>query len=243
MLLKCDAHALEWRSLAWLANDQVALEELRGWPEYDVHAVNQKHFNLPKRLIAKIYLFRTIYRGSGWAFAHDPMFMHVSSDPDFWDDLNLKFYKKYKGIDQCHHQWARTVASRKPIVSPFGREWIIPLKDDGKLPWTKLTNYPNQGTGNDLMAIARCSLHRRLQALGLPSSSQAQEPLLVSTVHDDIKMDVPEDQVEPIAKLMYQVFDDIPKNVKKLWGIDLPIPFPCEVSAGKNLQDLTPVPR
>ena len=233
MLLKCDAAQLEWRVLAWLANDPIAIKEINA--DIDFHSENQKLFNLPSRLIAKIYLFRTIYRGSGWAFARDPAFMHVSDDPDFWDDLNLKFYKKYKGIDQCHHQWARTVASKKVIVSPFGREWLVPLKDDGKLPWTKLTNYPVQGTGNDLMAIARVSLFRRL---GTRSNR-----LLISTVHDDIKMDVPEDQVEPVAKLMYEVFDDIPKNVKKLWGIDLPIPFPCEVSAGKNLQDLTPVQR
>ena len=102
---------------------------------------------------------------------------------------------------------------------------------DFKLQWTVFTNYPVQGTGADLMALARVSLRRRL-ILGNYRS------LLVSTVHDDIKLDCPDDEVEAVGQLVYKVFDDIPLNLKKLWGINLPIPFPCEVKIGHNLADM-----
>lgn len=108
----------------------------------DTHSLNQQAFSLPSRLIAKIYLFRTIFRGSGWSFANDPDFMHVSSDPDFWDGVNAKFYRKYKQLDQWHQELAKLVALKKPIITPLGREYLILPRDDGKLPWTVFSNYP-----------------------------------------------------------------------------------------------------
>jgi DNA polymerase I-like protein with 3'-5' exonuclease and polymerase domains len=230
MLIKVDAQALEWRGAVWLSNDPVGIEELNNG--YDVHSNNQGLFALPSRLIAKKYLFRTIYRGSGWAFANDNEFSPVSNNADFWDDINEKFYKKYKGLDAWHKTLARTVAARKPIVSPFGREWLILPTHDGKLPWTVFTNHPVQGTCADLMTVARVSLWRRMKKLGLRSR-------LVSTVHDDIKADAPDEEVETVVNLAYEVFADIPLNVKKLFNVDLPVKFPGEVKVGKNLKEMT----
>jgi DNA polymerase I len=234
MLIKVDAAGLEWRVLTWLANDPTALKEINDG--IDFHSENQKYFGLPSRLIAKVYLFRTIYRGSGWAFSKDPDFSRISDDPDYWDNINTLFYRKYRGIDECHTQWAQCVAARTPIISPLGREWLILPKEDGKLPWTVFTNYPVQGTGADIVMIARLSLHRRLKEGKFRS-------VLIGTVHDDIRIDSPEEEVDSVAQMCYNVFDDIPKNVKRIWGIDLPLKFPGEVYKGKNLKELEAVER
>lgn len=228
MLIKIDAAQLEWRTAVWLSGDQTGISEINSGA--DIHSLNEKAFTLPSRLIAKIYLFRTIFRGSGWSFANDPAFNHVSDDPDYWDDVNVKFYNKYKGLDKWHHNLAKLSAEQKPIVSPFGREWLV-LPKDGKLQWTVFTNYPVQGTGADLMAVARISLANRLKRMRLRT-------LLVSTVHDDIKCDAPDDEVERVADTAIEVFNDIPKNVKRLFNVDLPIPFPGEVSVGKDLLNM-----
>lgn len=229
MLVKIDAAQLEWRTAVWLSNDQVGIDEINSGA--DIHSNNERLFELPSRLIAKIYLFRTIFRGNGWSFANDPAFSHVSDDPDFWDGINKKFYAKYKGLDEWHQKLGKLCAEGKPIVSPFGREWLIPLTKHGDIPWTTCTNYPVQGTGADLMMVARISLWNRMRKSGLRS-------LMVSTVHDDIKIDAPDDEVNKIAHMAIEVFNDIPKNVKKLWNIDLPIPFPGEVSVGKDLLNM-----
>lgn len=237
MLIKADANLLEWRVISWLSGDEVALGELYDKdtnpndPDKDFHTKNQKTFNLPSRLIAKTYLFRTIYRGSGYSFATDHRFIHVSADPSFWDDVNEKFYKKYKGIDRCHNNWAQLVAQRKPIVSPIGREWLIQMTEDGKLPWTVFTNYPVQGTGNDIMAIARISLSHRMKRSGLKS-------LLVSTVHDDIKVDCIPGEEKMVGNAIQEAFDAIPQNFKKIYGVELPCKFPCEIKIGKNLKEM-----
>lgn len=144
MLISADASQLEFRTAVELSGDLVGLEEIRN--HLDIHTINQKAFNLPSRLIAKIYLFRTIFRGSGWAFANDPEFSHVSSSAKYWDRVNEMFYEKYNGLDKKHKEWAELVMQGKPIVGPLGRSWEIEVgrgKDNElKCPWTQLTNYP-----------------------------------------------------------------------------------------------------
>ncbi len=55
-LISCDAAGLEWRVVTELSNDPTALQEILN--KEDTHSKNQAAFNLPSRLIAKIYLFR-----------------------------------------------------------------------------------------------------------------------------------------------------------------------------------------
>jgi hypothetical protein len=54
-------------------------------------------------------------------------------------------------------------------------------------------------------------------------------------------LDAPTELVKEVSNLAIACFDDLPKNIKKLWGIDLPIPFPGEVKAGPNLKELDKV--
>jgi DNA polymerase-1 len=229
MLIGVDAVGLEWRILVMLSNDQTAIQEILSGA--DIHSLNQAELNLPSRLIAKKFLFRTIYRGSGYAFSKDNEFKHVSTDPDFWDEKNEGFYKKYKGINECHVKWSVTVMNGKSLRGPSGRCWTIPPRDDGSTPWTTLTNYPVQGTGADLMAIARVSLRNRLKQSGI-------EGILVNTVHDSLIVDAPKKNIDKIAEMMYNTFDSLPRNMVKLWGIETPIPFPGEVKVGPNMADM-----
>jgi DNA polymerase I-like protein with 3'-5' exonuclease and polymerase domains len=167
MIIQCDASQLEWRVSLELSGDETGLQEVLNGA--DTHDLNRVAFSLPSRLISKIYLFRTIFRGSGWSFANDPDFMHVSTSPKYWDDVNEKFYSKYSGLDRCHKQWANLVVNGKPIQGPLGRYWPISMgrgnNGELKIPWTVLTNYPVQGTGADVMMIARISFANRLRKL------------------------------------------------------------------------------
>ncbi|MCA2570662.1 DNA polymerase [Microcystis sp. M42BS1] len=240
MYTQVDANALEWRTIVLLSNDPVGIEELNT-PGLDVHTNNQNDLLLPSRLIAKIFLFRTIYRGSGWAFAKDAAFRHVSDDPDFWEQKNAAFYKKYLGIDKIHKLWFNTVAERKEIVSPFGRRWKIDLVEKADrfgnkstvVPVTVAANYPVQGTGNDLMCLARISAKRRF--------APYPDIKLVSTVHDSIVADHPDEHAKLVSNTFFEVFRDLPKNMLNIFGVKSPIPFTCEVKQGHNLLEMTKV--
>lgn len=238
MLIACDASQLEWRTLLFLSQDQTGIREVL--EKQDAHALNQVAFDLPSRLIAKIYLFRTIFRGSGYSFSRDPDFMHVSDKSSYWDSVGEKFYKKYNGIDKCHNEWASTITRGLPLVGPLGREWSISNRDKkGELfiPWTTLTNFPVQGTGADIVALARVSFARRLKAKGWPV-------LLISTVHDSIVCDCPDPKyIQPTINLFHQVFDDIPSNIKRMFGVDWNVPMDCECKIGLNMLDMKKVVR
>ncbi len=237
-LLTCDASQLEWRTVVELSRDEIGIREiLEG---QDTHSLNQVAFGLPSRLIAKVYLFRTIYRGSGWAFANDNEFMHVSSSAKFWDGINEKFYKKYSGLDAKHHEWKDIVLAGKPIVGPLGREWYIPLTfqqgKEFKIPWTLLSNYPPQGCGADVMMVARISAFNRIRASGIPCK-------WISTVHDSLVLDCESKYLQQIADIFYEVFDDLIKNIWKLFKYEWVVPLACECKFGPNMKDMSPLPR
>ena len=231
-LLACDASQLEWRTAVELSHDETGLKEIKNGE--DTHSLNQQAFSLPSRLIAKIYLFRTIFRGSGWSFANDGDFMHVSADPKYWDNVNTKFFKKYAGLDKQHQVWKDLVLAGRSIVGPLGREWLIPLTyapgKEFKIPWTILSNYPVQGTGADVMCIARISAYRRIKAANIPCR-------FVSTVHDSIVVDVPTKYLQQVADIFYQVFDDLQGNIKKLFKYEWQTPLTCECKFGPNMKD------
>jgi DNA polymerase I-like protein with 3'-5' exonuclease and polymerase domains len=244
MLISCDAAGLEWRVVTELSGDPTALQEILN--KEDTHSKNQKFFGLPSRLIAKIYLFRTIFnRGNGYAFTVDPDFMHVSTSVKYWDDVGKKFYAKYKGIDELYDKNLATIAQGLPLVGPLGREWLIPwttkkklnkftgeIEEEAALPITKAVNYPVQGTGHDIMTIARVSFNNRLK-----KSPYIDKTLWRSTVHDSLVLDAPSEYVVPLTVMFHQVFADIPANIKKLFGYEWKVPLECEVKAGMCLKD------
>lgn len=241
MLIQADASQLEWRTILELSRDPVGIQEVLD--KLDTHSINQETFQLPSRVIAKTYLFRTIFnRGKGYAFTVDPNFMHVSTSVKYWDEVGRKFYAKYNGIDQCHLRWGELVARGQPIVGPMGRFWPIAMGRDKQgelyIPWTVLTNYPVQGTGADIMSIARVTFWKRLK-----KKPYFHEVKMVSTVHDSIVLDTPEQYVQDIANLFYEVFPDIPDNIRRVFKYDWVVPLDCEVKVGYNLKDMKKVPK
>ena len=233
MLIQVDASQLEWRTALEISKDWVGINEILEGE--DTHAKNQAAFGLPSRLIAKIFLFRTIFRGSGWSFANDPDFMHVSTSAAFWDDMNEKFYNKYSSLNKTHHLWKDIVMSGKPIVGPLGREWTINIHRDFrgelKIPWTQLVNFPVQGTGADVMMLARLSASKRIKNAGI----QAR---LISTVHDSIIWDTEDKYLEPIRDICDGVFADLPKNIERLFGYKWETPMAMEAKYGPNMKEM-----
>jgi DNA polymerase-1 len=232
MLIAADASQLEWRLAVEFSRDPVGIQEIID--KLDIHANNQAELALPSRLIAKKFLFRTIFRGSGWAFANDNEFKHVSSDAEYWDERNRKFYSKYAGLDSLHKRWTEQVYTTGRITGFSGRVWLFERRERrGRLEYSinEYTNWPVQGTGNDLIAIARVSLRNRLTKGKIPA-------IIISTIHDSIVVDSPNKYATDVAKVMIEVFDDIPKNIKRLFNHEVAVPFPCEVKMGRNLLEM-----
>ena len=234
--MQCDATALEIRVAGYLSQDPVLLDELvRG---VDIHSDNQERFNLPTRLIAKTFVFRLLYGGSAYSYAHDPAFMGISKSEKYWDKVIDAYYDKYKGVKLWHNKLIREAVTTGKLVAPTGREYKF-LKYNGNYKDTQIKNYIVQGTGADIMALARVSFYNRLKKLAY------KDCLLVNTVHDSIVLDYNEKTCDNIvlAETMHSVFDDIPKNFEKLFQAKFNVPMTCEVLVGKDWENMTKIKR
>jgi len=228
-LIQCDASALEIRIAAYLSQDPVLMQEIRDG--LDLHTDNQQRFGLPSRLLAKILNFRILYGGNEWSFANDPDFMPVSKSKDYWKNVLDAYYDKYKGIKQWHNRLIRETVETGKVVSPTGREYIF-QKYNGEYKDTQIKNYTVQGSGADIMALARVSFFNRLKKLSL------KDCLIVNTVHDSIVLDTIDENIPIIAKLCHDVFRDIPANFEKIFGVPFNVPMECEVLYGPNWEDM-----
>jgi len=242
MIVNVDAKSLEWATYLFLSQDPVGIEEWHGVvndpSKHDIHKANQVAFNLPSRLIAKVFLFRWIYRGSAYAYSKDPDFTPVSKSVDFWQNVIDQYYTKYKKLHATHLNYIKQATTTGIITSPFGREYTFAPKRNkrGDLVWSEndITNWPNQGCGADVMAVARVAAFQRAKRQGLRG-------LFISTVHDSIVADVEDVEQEAWIKLFDEVFRDLPSLITQAYGVEWNIPMLGEVSVGPNMLDLTEV--
>jgi len=232
MILQADAKQLEWVGAAYLSQDPVAIKEI--WESVDQHADNQERFGLPSRLIAKTFVFRLIYGGSAFSYANDPNFKDIGGE-EFWQGVIDQFYGKYVRLGEWHDNLVSKAKRDRKLVMPTGRVYNYePEIKFGKEKWprTKILNYPVQGLGADLMAIARVSLHNRTKHM--------EGFKLVNTVHDSIIVDFDSNIWDNISivNLVDKCFNDVPANFKKLFGVEFNLPMRVECEVGPNWGDM-----
>jgi DNA polymerase I-like protein with 3'-5' exonuclease and polymerase domains len=149
--------------------------------------------------------------------------------------MNEKFYAKYKGINSTHFRWKDQVMAGKAIVGPMGRSWSCPPKHDYKgelkVPWTTLTNYPVQGTGADVMMLARIMAKKRIADANIACD-------FISTVHDSIVVDGHTRDLEQLRDIFDSVFADLPSRIRSIFGYNWTVPMACESKYGLNMKDM-----
>jgi DNA polymerase I-like protein with 3'-5' exonuclease and polymerase domains len=227
-------------AVAYLSKDPVLTKELQDGE--DLHSNNQKALNLPNRLIAKTFLFRIIYGGGAYSFANDPEFVGVGYNEKQWQEVIDQFYRKYSRLYQWHKEIVQEVIEkRKLTVESTGRIYPFePIK--GKWPETQIKNFAVQGLGADIVALARVSLYNRLKKLR-EKDKKWEQCLLVNTVHDSIIIDHNEKvcHTNEVALLIEGVFEDLPRNFHKLFGVAFPLDVRVEMEYGRNWKDMEPV--
>ena len=243
MLVQADASALEVRVSAYLSQDVTLLQEIISGK--DTHRSNQVMFHLPGwntedkehpdyklgRLTAKVLIFRILYGANEFSFANDPAFTSINKSKQYWKEVIDAFYSKYQGIKHWHTKLVREAVETGRVISPTGREYRF-QKYDGQYKETQIKNFIVQGTGADLMALARVSFYNRLKKLNL------KDCLLVNTVHDSIVLDMVPEHVEVVGETLHNVFNDIPANFKKLFGVEFNCPMEAEVLVGEDWENM-----
>lgn len=242
MIIQADAKSLEWITYLFLSQDQAGIKE---WLEFvdnpklnDIHRRNEIAFKLPERRVAKFFLFRCIYRGPAFAYANDPDFTHVSKSEKFWQGVIDRFFEKYSGLNQKHIEYINSATTTGRITTPFGRvhEFTPRILSGGGHKWNEsdICNWPNQGCGADVMAVARILFARKFHNSGYTGK-------LVSTVHDSLVADIPDRIVHPVTQMMHDTFKELPAAISRVYNVKWDLPMLCEVKAGPNMLDMDEV--
>ena len=232
MLVNADVKGLEVVVAAMLSGDKVLGAEIVD--KQDTHGNNQRAFAFPDRITAKRFIFKLLYGATDYGFANDSDFIGVGYSVKQWAGVIEKFYGKYYGIDAWHKSLVYEAQSTGRIVIPSGR--YFPIRPDynkrSAWPINIIKNYPVQGFGADLVALARCRIFQRLGESG-------GQALIVNTVHDSIAIDCPSEEVDKVAEILYTGVCEIPALCKQIWGYNFSLPLTAEIKVGMNLADMT----
>ena len=96
---------------------------------------------------------------------------------------------------------------------------------------TELKNYPVQGTGGEIVQTQLGLLWRHFVA----NDNYGGRALLCNTVHDCVWIDSAAEVVEEVARDTKRILESVPETLERLYGMQVPVPFPVEVEIGDNL--------
>lgn len=232
--------ALEWRVALFHSQDKVGIGEVLNG--IDPHASNRDIYKFPPgdagRDLAKTFLYRMIFKGPAYAYANDPRFMMVSSSEKFWQNIIDLTYEKYHGLAEWHTKIIQEVNSTGRLAIQTGRVYEFKRTLKGNFSEFDITNYPVQGLGAELVAIARVSAFSRHRKWHL-----RDRVLFVNTVHDSIVVDadvkVGSAELSEVCMWLEDIFLDVPRNFKQLYGLTMNVPMAGECKYGVSWSDMT----
>jgi DNA polymerase-1 len=231
MLVNCDVKGLEVVVAAELSGDKVLCQEVRDG--VDFHEENRRLLGFTERRDAKFFKFRLLYGTSAYGFTHDSLFIPISSSEKYWQEVIDKYYDKYQGIRKWHSELIATAMRDGQLEIPSGRIFPITPDYNKREPWphTIIKNYPVQGFGADLVMLARLQARKLMQQKQLRS-------LLISTIHDSIVADCPDDEVETMGRILNQAVEDVPRLCKQVFDYEFSLPMTAEVQYGPNKKEM-----
>lgn len=164
----------------------------------------------------------------------DPLFIPISDSQKFWQGIIDEYYNKYQGIRRWHNDLINYAKLHGQLEIPSGRFYpIVPDYSKKREPWplTVIKNYPVQGFGADLVMLARLQAARNLRIAGVKA-------VLISTIHDSIVADCPNDEVELVGRILNESVNAVPMLCKKTFGYEFSLPLTAEVQYGPNKKDM-----
>jgi DNA polymerase I-like protein with 3'-5' exonuclease and polymerase domains len=244
-IMQVDLSQIEWRDAAWLSQDQVMIEEINSGIDQHVATVRElmeMEFisktdpqSYKNRNHAKVFNFRMIFGGTEWGFYLDidmPSFTIKK-----WIRIIKAFWKKYSSLDKFHQDNIKFVYRNGYIEVPTGR-WFKFNKGHlkgGEFGYkvNQIRNFPIQGmSGGDILPLLAVIIRRGMRKMGLQSR-------LILTVHDSIVFDYLEAEKEKLARLCYNVGNNLGTYIQNYYGLDWNVDLEVEVEAGPNYGTLT----
>ena len=192
----------------------------------DVHrATASEVFGVPldqvsgeQRRYAKVINFGLIYGMSAFGLARN-----LGIDRGVAKNYIDQYFAKYPGVARYMDEIRNTAKAKGFVETVFGRRLWLPEINSPNGPRRQgaeraAINAPMQGTAADLIKLAMIEVQRTLQAQQLRSR-------LVLQVHDELVLEVPEDEIDTLRQLL-------PEKMERV--ASLRVPLIVEVGVGDN---------
>ena len=222
-ILEADFAQLEFRTAAYLSQDEVAINEVK--TGFDVHSytadIITKSGQKISRQEAKAHTFAPLYGATG--------FGRTEAEASYYE----QFTKKYKGIALWHSRLAKEALEKRSITTPSGRQFSFPdveRRMNGSVShFTQIKNYPVQSFATaDIVPLILHHIENRLELL---------QSCIVNTVHDSIVIDVHPDEINKVVFILKTINQDINSIINNEFGIDFNVPLLLESKIGDNWLD------
>ena len=223
LIMEADFAQLEFRTAAFLAQDETAMEEIS--TGFDVHAYTAKVITdagqPTSRQEAKEHTFAPLFGASGYG--------RTKAEATYYTHFN----DKYKGIAKWHKKLGDEALRFMKITNVSGRQYAFPdvTRRSSGVPthFTMIKNYPVQGfaTG-DVVPVVLNEMHERLRHM---------KSCLVNTVHDSMVVDVHPDEKDLVLSMVWTLNQDLNNIIEETYGIDMNVPMLLEAKIGKNWLD------
>ena len=226
-ICEADFAQLEFRTAAYLAQDEVAMEEIA--TGFDVHSYTAQVISdagqATSRQEAKAHTFAPLFGATGYgrSKAEEAYYIH--------------FTEKYQGVANWHKNLADEAIRFNKITNVSGRQYAFPdVKRNargGVSHFTMIKNYPVQGfaTG-DVVPVVLIELEERLKGL---------QSCLVNTVHDSTVIDIHPEEKETVLSIIEGMNEGLTDLIEKAYNVKMNVPLLLESKIGPNWLDVRDV--
>jgi DNA polymerase I-like protein with 3'-5' exonuclease and polymerase domains len=226
-ICEADFAQLEFRTAAYLAQDEVAMEEIN--TGFDVHSYTAQVISdagqATSRQEAKAHTFAPLFGATGYgrSKAEEAYYIH--------------FTEKYQGVANWHKNLADEAVRFNKITNVSGRQYAFPdVKRNargGVSHFTMIKNYPVQGfaTG-DVVPVVLIELEERLKGL---------QSCLVNTVHDSTVIDIHPEEKETVLSIIEDMNEGLTDLIEKAYNVKMNVPLLLESKIGPNWLDVRDV--
>ena len=222
-ILEADFAQLEFRTAAYLSQDEIAIKEIRDG--FDVHAytasVITESGQKTTRQEAKAHTFAPLYGATG--------FGRTNAEAKYYE----QFTQKYKGVASWHSRLAKEALETNMITTPSGRQFSFPdveRRSNGSVSYfTQIKNYPVQSFATaDVVPLVLMEIDKALDKYN---------SCVVNTVHDSIVIDIHPHETEDVLNIIRNMNKTLNYLINMTFKIDFNVPLLLEAKIGDNWLD------
>lgn len=223
-ILEADFKTLEFRTAAFIYNDEQALEDIKN--NVDVHSFTSKVLTeagqLTDRQGAKTHTFKPLYGGSSGTEAEQTYYK--------------AFKEKYKGVAKGQERDIIHVLKTGILTTPSGRQYAFPgtrrTANGYVVNTTQICNYPVQGFATaDIVPTMLVELRNEFIKCKFSSP-------IILTVHDSVVVDCMPEEYTAIKAALERVFNSLHVVLFSRFGCNVGVPLDYEAKAGDNWMEL-----